>query len=89
MLIGCEFKSIKSAVVFETILFFLQCSETLRSSPQDISTCDVSLNNFDLNEFFKYVTPFSRNEGASQLLITVSFCLHLILVTFCPYPFKS
>ena len=32
MLIGCDFKSIKPTVVFETMLFYLQCSETLRVS---------------------------------------------------------
>ena len=54
MLVDCQFKSIKSAVVFETMLLFLQCSETLKASPQDTSAGDVSFNNFGfLEEFFK------------------------------------
>ena len=52
MLVGCEFKSVKSAVVFDAMLLFLQCSETLRASPQDTSACDVSFNNFGFLEFF-------------------------------------
>ena len=60
MLIGCEFKSLKSTIVFETKQFSLQCSKTLRDSPQNASACDVSLDNFGLNEFFKYVPSFEK-----------------------------
>ena len=76
MLIGCEFKRIKSAVGFETMLLFLQCSETLRASPQDTYACHVSLTTSALlMNFFKYVTLLLKKFGC----VTASFSLHLIL----------
>ena len=68
MLIGCEFKRIKSAVGFETMLLFLQCSETLRASPQDTYACHVSFNNFGfINEFFQI-----RNSSFEEVWVRPS-----------------
>ena len=53
--------------------FSLQCSKTLRASPQDASACDVSLDNFGLNEFFKYVPSFGKVWMRPSCILLLAF----------------
>ena len=75
MLKGCEFKSIKYALVFETMQFFLQRCETRRASSLKTSACDVSFINIGLlYKFFKIWYPSLKKSGCVP---TANRCISL------------
>ena len=88
MLRDCEFKSTRYAIIFEKMLFFLQCSETVRASPQQTFACDVSLNNFGLlYEFFFNTELFLKKSrsvpAADQYILLFAFDFsYLLSVSF-------
>ena len=78
----------KICCCFETMQFFLQCSETRKASPQNTSAGDVSLTiSAFLTNFVKYVTFLLKKCGcvpvADHFILLLAFDFsYLLSVSF-------